>query len=142
MIPNGRRERGDASHSAACTQQSQGHQIAETDTADCLGSDSGAEFSIVGVPQVLLTARVLSRPRQKVRRAELEVHQERVRVGNGGGEWKCLRTPLNRRRHLPPATTRHVTLEPRIESLPQTSVIIAMCFKLNGCKSETSSYPS
>ena len=34
VIPNGRRERGDASHSAACTQQSQGHQIAATDSAD------------------------------------------------------------------------------------------------------------
>ena len=76
MIPDGHRERCDTSYFAARKQWSQGHQIAETDAADCLGSDSGAEFPIVGVPWVLLTARVLSWPSPKVRGAELEVYQE------------------------------------------------------------------
>ena len=138
----GHHERWDNIYFAARTQRSQGHQIAATDAADCLGSDSGAEFPIVVVPWVLLTARVLSWPSPKIRKAELEVYQESVRVGNGGGGWQCPRIPLNRRRHLPPTITHHVTLEPRIESLPQTSVVIAMCFELSECTSETSLYPS
>ena len=87
MIPDAHRGRCGTKYFAARKQRSQDHQIAATDAADYLGSDSGAKLKIVRVPWVFLIARVLSRPPPKVRRAELEDHQEQVRVGNGDGGW-------------------------------------------------------